>query len=64
MPVVKKVQPDLDTAKVLDGVEAAVYALVKPYGFRKHGRTLHRFVSGDTFQVIDQLAEELGMDIP
>ena len=49
---VKKVQPDLDTAKVLDGIEAAVYGLVKPYGFRKHGRTLHRFVSGDISQII------------
>lgn len=52
MSGVKKGQPDLDTTKVLDGIEAAVYALVKPYGFRKHGRTLHRFVSGDISQVI------------
>lgn len=44
--------PDLDTTKVLDGIEAAVYALVKPHGFRKHGRTLHRFVSGDISQII------------
>lgn len=49
---VKKGYPDLDTTKVLDGVEAAVYAFVKPYGFRKHGRTLHRFVSGDISQII------------
>lgn len=48
----KKVQPALDSAKVLDGIEAAVYGLVTPYGFRKHGRTLHRFVSGDISQVI------------
>ena len=49
---VKKVQPDWDPAKVLDGIEAAVYVLVKPYGFQKHGRTLHRFVSGDISQII------------
>lgn len=52
MPGVQKGHPDWDTAKVLDGVEAAVYALAKPYGFQKHGRTLHRFVSGDISQVI------------
>lgn len=48
----KKGHPDWDTIKVLDGVEAAVYALVKPYGFQKYGRTLHRFVSGDISQII------------
>lgn len=52
MSGVRKGHPDLDTAKVLDGIEAAVYSLVKPYGFRKHGRTLHRFVSGDISQII------------
>lgn len=50
--MVKKIHPNLDTTKVLDSIEAAVYALVKPYGFRKHGRTLHRFVSGDISQII------------
>lgn len=49
---VKKGHPDLDTTKVLDDIEGAVYALVKPYGFQKYGRTLHRFVSGDFSQVI------------
>lgn len=48
----KKSHPDWDTPKVLDSVEAAVYALVKPYGFRKYGRTLHRFVSGNISQII------------
>lgn len=35
-----------------DEIEAAVYAQLKPLGFRKYGRTLHRFVSGDLSQVI------------
>lgn len=48
----KQRQPDLDIPKILDGIEGAVYARTKPYGFRKHGRTLHRFVSGDISQVI------------
>ena len=38
--------------KVLDSIEKVVYAAVKPFGFEKHGRTLHRFVSGDISQVI------------
>ena len=36
----------------IDQIEADVYKLVKPQGFRKHGRTLHRFVGGDISQVI------------
>ena len=42
----------IDAPKILDLIENEVYALVKPYGFKKHGRTLHRFVSGDISQVI------------
>lgn len=38
---------------VIDAIESAVYAAVKPLGFQKHGRTLHRFVSGDISQVIN-----------
>lgn len=49
---IRKIDPALDTSKVLDTIEKAVHAVVKPYGFRKHGRTLHRFVSGDISQVI------------
>lgn len=43
---------ELNIPSVIDEIEAAVYAVVKPLGFRKHGRTLHRFVSGDISQVI------------
>lgn len=50
---IKKSDPTLNTSKVLDAIEKAVYTAVKPHGFRKHGRTLHRFVSGDISQVIN-----------
>ena len=43
---------------VLDEIVNAVYEELKPLGFHKYGRTLHRFVSGDISQVIDfQLGE-------
>ena len=48
----KKIDPDLDAGKVLDAIEKSVYAAVKPYGFKKHGRTLHRFVLEDISQAI------------
>lgn len=47
------VNPESGIPKILDKIENAVYAAVKPYGFRKHGRTLHRFVDGDISQVIN-----------
>jgi len=47
-----KADPNMDCKKILDNIEKSVYALVKPHGFSKHGRTLHRFVSGDISQVI------------
>ena len=47
-----KKKPELNVPTVIDEIEAAVYAMVKPMGFRKYGRTLHRFVSGDISQVI------------
>lgn len=37
---------------ILDGIEKTVYTALKPHGFRKHGRSLHRFVDGDISQVI------------
>ena len=43
---------DLPAPQTIDIIENAVYAHLKPLGFRKHGRTLHRFVSGDISQVI------------
>ena len=42
----------------LDEIVNAVYEELKPLGFHKYGRTLHRFVSGDISHVIDfQLGE-------
>ena len=43
---------EINTTQIVDKIEAAVYEHIKPYGFKKHGRTLHRFVSEDISQVI------------
>ena len=43
----------VNTTKILDKIETELYAHLKPLGFRKYGRTLHRFVSGDISQVIN-----------
>ena len=47
-----KKKTEINTTQIVDEIEAAVYEYVKQYGFRKFGRTLHRFVSGDISQVI------------
>lgn len=47
----KKNSPDIP--KVIDEIENEVYYNLKPLGFKKYGRTLHRFVSGDISQVIN-----------
>ena len=44
---------ELDTKPIVDEIENAVCKELKPFGFRKHGRTLHRFVDGDISQVIN-----------
>lgn len=49
----KKKLPFFHAPTVLDQIEAVVYAHLKPLGFRRHGRTLHRFVSGDISQVVN-----------
>ncbi|MCR5182558.1 MAG: DUF4304 domain-containing protein [Clostridia bacterium] len=41
------------TTVALDEIEKTVYQGLKEYGFRKYGRTLHRFVSEDISQVIN-----------
>ena len=38
--------------KQLNTIESAVFRKLRPLGFTRHGSTLHRFVSGDIFQVI------------
>lgn len=37
----------INTTQTVDEIEAAVYSHLKPLGFKKYGRTLHRFVSED-----------------
>lgn len=47
-----KKKTEITTTQIVDEIEAAVLEHVKPYGFKKYGRTLHRFVSQDIPQVI------------
>ena len=42
----------LSTTESVDIIEGMVYAYLKPLGFRKYGRTLHRYVDGDISQVV------------
>ncbi len=49
----KKTKSKINVTEIIDRIEARVYTLLKPYGFRKYGRTLHRFVDGDVSQVIN-----------
>lgn len=43
----------LTTTESIDFIEKIVYEYLKPFGFRKHGRTLHRFVDGDISQLVN-----------
>ncbi len=42
-----------DSSKNVDVIEKIVYDHIKSLGFKKHGRTLHRFVDGDISQLIN-----------
>lgn len=61
---------EIHAPQLVDEIESAVYAHVKPYGFKKYGRTLHRFVSEDISQVIhfqidtERFCVNLGIRIP
>jgi len=46
----------------LDYIEKTVYLQMKPLGFRKHGRLLHRFVSGDISQAIQFFTGQAYLD--
>ncbi|MBQ7848281.1 MAG: DUF4304 domain-containing protein [Clostridia bacterium] len=48
-----KKQRQAEATKALDEVQAAMYAVLKPLGFRKHGRVFHRFVEEDISQVVE-----------
>ncbi len=43
----------INTTEIINTIENKVYSEIKPFGFRKHGRTIHRFVDGDISQVIN-----------
>lgn len=43
----------VDVTKTVDEIKSATYEVLKPLGFRKYGRTIHRFVSNDISQVIN-----------
>ncbi len=43
----------LSSTESVDVIERIVYEYLKPLGFRKYGRTLHRFVDGDISQVVN-----------
>lgn len=43
----------LSSTESVDIIEKIVYEYLKPLGFRKFGRTLHRFVDGDISQVVN-----------
>lgn len=43
----------VNVTKTVDEIENAALAELKSLGFRKYGRTLHRFISDDISQVIN-----------
>lgn len=49
----KKDKKKLNVTETVNTIENKIYSEIKRYGFKKHGRTLHRFVSGDISQVIN-----------
>ena len=46
-------QRQAEATRALEEVQSAMYAVLKPLGFRKHGRVFHRFVDGDISQVVE-----------
>lgn len=43
----------LSSAESVDVIQKIVYDFLKPLGFRRHGRVMHRFVDGDISQVVE-----------
>ena len=39
-------------SNAVDEIQKSIYTILRQYGFKKHGRTFHRFVDGDVSQVI------------
>lgn len=46
-------QNKLSSTETVDAIQKIVYEYLKPLGFRKHGRAMHRFVDGDISQVVE-----------
>lgn len=44
---------EVNVTQTLNEIEKEVYEVLKPLGFKKFGRTLHRFVSEDISQVVN-----------
>jgi len=42
----------VDSTGAIDQIENCVFQYIKQHGFKKHGRTLHRFVNEDISQVV------------
>lgn len=42
----------LTSTETVDIIEKIVYEYLKPLGFKRHGRTIHRFVDGDISQIV------------
>ncbi len=43
----------LNSSESVDIIEKVTYEYLKPLGFKKYGRTLHRYVDGDISQVVN-----------
>ena len=46
-------KPLVDSTPIVNEIQKEVHKLLKPLGFRKFGRTEHRFVDGDISQVVN-----------
>lgn len=46
-------KPLVDSTPIVNEIQKEVHKLLKPLGFRKFGRTEHRFVDGDVSQVVN-----------
>ena len=46
-------QNKLSTTETVDAIQRIVHEYLKPLGFRRHGRVMHRFVDGDISHVVE-----------
>ncbi|MCR5602625.1 MAG: DUF4304 domain-containing protein [Lachnospiraceae bacterium] len=50
--IFSKAEKNINVTETINLIENQVYKELKDFGFRKHGRTLHRFVSDDISHVV------------